>query len=57
MLTGRLTDSYHEPSTHFLEMCELPDVVYFVMHKKYSQETELRLLESIGRCLIMTQRW
>jgi hypothetical protein len=54
MLTDRWTDNYYEPITHFLEMCELPDLVYFVIHENYSQDTDLRLLESIGQCLIMT---
>ena len=47
------TDSHHEPNTRFSEMCDVPDIVHFVIYVKHSQGTNLRCVELKGQCLEM----
>jgi hypothetical protein len=51
MWTDGWTDSRQVNHTRFSKMCEAPDLVHFVIYKKQSQETDLRLLELMGQCL------
>jgi len=53
MWTVGRTDSHHEPNTRFSEMCEVLDIIHFVIYVKRSQGTDLRSLESKGQCLRM----
>ena len=52
--TGGWTDSHRETNTRFSEMCEMPDVVDFLIHIKHSQDTDLRFAELKRQILAMT---
>ena len=51
MWSAERTDSHREPNTRFLEICEIPDIVHFVIYIKHSQGTDLRLVELKEQCL------
>ena len=51
MCTDGRTDSHHKPNTRSSEMYEMPDIVHFLLHLKFSQDTDLRLLGSEEQCL------
>jgi hypothetical protein len=50
------TDSHHESNTRFPEMCEVPEIVHFVINLNDLKGTDLRSLDPGGQSLSMAQR-
>jgi hypothetical protein len=51
MWTDGWTDSHHEPTTCFSDMCEVPDRFHFVLYVIYLQGTDLTFVGLEGAVL------
>jgi len=54
MRTDVWTDSHHESNTRFSEMCEVPEIVHFVINLNNLKGTDLRSLDPGGQSLSRT---
>jgi len=53
MRTDVQTDSHHESNTRFSEMCEVSEIVHFVINLNYLKGTDLRSLDPGEQSLSM----
>ena len=53
MWSDEWIDSHHETTIRFSVMCEMPDIVQFVIYIKHSQGTDLRFVELKEQSLTM----